>query len=235
MKNLKYLLVLICLFLVNQMSIAQIKKIQTPFEISTGLHRTKGNLRWNSAAGFWVTPHLLTRLFYLSPQRKTILFEPSSLRLPDGRFEKASIKLGATSGLDFRVYHHPKLSIFGGAGITRQQYLITAKSVFENDFNPGFGAPLASAILNLVLGNDLVRKETTSTNVWGFRWQVGYAIPTKNGRWEIVLSQNNFLIKNKKYAYPVSSSSSEVKYRSVQSDFDLAPVAIKVNFVFDLF
>lgn len=234
MKNLKFIFLLCPMILLGYLGQAQVVDKSARLDIGIGLNTTKGHLRMVLAPGFWITPNLTTQLFLLSPQRRTLLFEPSTLRLVGGRMEKASIKLGETAGFNFSIYQKPKRGFFGGIGLTRQKYLVTAKSVFDNDFQPSFGAPLISFLLELATG-DTVIKEETSANVWGFNWQLGYAFPTKNGRFEVLVRQNKFLIKNRKYAYRTSKNSADFDYRSVKSDFALLPLSFEMSYVIDLF
>lgn len=235
MKNLKPILLLAGIMLFGQLGDAQIVDQPKRFEISTGLNKTKKYLKLSGSTGFWITTHFMTQLFFLSPQGRTILFEPSDLSLEGGRMEKASIKLGGITGLNFRIYHKSQSGLFAGLGLTHQRYLITAKSVFDNDPNIRTNNGWSYLLLAILAGGDHVVKAETSANTWGLNWQLGYAFPTKNGRFEILFRQNNPFIQNHQYSYLTSRNSNETKTRSVKSDFGLFPLSFEMNYVFDLF
>lgn len=235
MKILKSLFLLCIVLLITLPSEAQVAKKLKRFEISMGLNGTKGHLKMTGATGFWINPHLVTHLFFLSPQRKTLVFEPGILRLEGVRMEKASIKPGSTGGLNFRIYQKPKSGLFAGLGGTRQSYLITAKSVFDNDYEPSYGNPRGNLLVAIISGGDNVVKEKTSANMWGINWQLGYAFPTKTGRFELLIRQNKILKKNRQYGYLILRSSNETKKRSAAKDFVLSPVGFEINYVVHLF
>ena len=123
-----------------------------------------------------------------------------------------------------------------GLGLTRQSYLITAKSVFDNDTRfPSTGSLLLDLIVAGITGGDHVRKEETAATMWGMNWQLGYAFPTKFGRFEFMIRQNNPLIESHQYEYITSQNSRDTKNRSVKSDFGLSPVGFEINFVTNIF
>ena len=237
MKNIKIIFIWCSLILCSQFSQAQVVDKIKRFEVSGGLNNTNGHLRVSFSTGYWLTPHLKTEVFVLSPQRRTILFEPYSLRLEGGRMEKASIALGSTSGLNFRGYLKPQNGLFFGLGLSRQHYLVTAKSVFDNNgLGVSSGDLLFDILLGAVTGGDYVAKVETTNAAWGINWQFGVAIPVKKARLEFLIRQNHLMLKNQKYSYQTTwSQNSPSKDRVVQSDFSMPTFGLELSYFLLLF